>query len=229
MKFKLTLRDALLVFANGPQITQVFEYIWKKDQNMAYAGDRPTMAQTTKSYGHVITELLSKPSTRADKMPICVRVCNDFIDKSDYVDVCFKNPNFVAPKKGLKPWGCLKGQKPPKGHYNVNSNKHNKYYAFGWTPWSKIIDTPIVIEGKAKKLPLSHVLGEILWEMTFNGWTEEKCEEKGEEIKERLKEAEKDIKKGNFIEIPPKKKGGIKIVIPDTVQKQIANIVNKGK
>lgn len=229
MKSKFTLREALAVYAAGPQISQIFQHIWKKDQGMACAEDRPTLEQTEKSYSKVITELLSKPSTKPDKMPICVRMGIDFFDKTDFVDVCFKNPKYVAPKRGLKPWGCRKGQKPPKGHYNVNSDKHNKYYAFGWTPWSKIIDTPIVVEGKAKKLPVSAVLGEILWEMTFYGWTEEKCDTRGKEIQGKIKDAEEDIKKGNFVELPPKKEGGYKVVIPDTVTKQIIDLINKRK
>ena len=44
---------------------------------------------------------------------------------------------------------------------------------------------------------------------------------------ERIKEAEADIKKGNCITLPSKKKGGLKVVIPDTVSKQIMDIVNK--
>ena len=203
--------------------TKTFKYINKKDQRWAAKCDRPRLEVTTKSYSHVAEELSEKPKAKPYKMPILVRVSKDHFDKKPYVDVCFLNPKYEAPAKGLKPWGG----KPPEGYYNCNLTKHGQYFAFGWTPWSKIIDTPVIIHQSAKHLPPEAILGEILWELTFDGWTEEAAEKKGKDILQRCKEAEKEFKKGKFVEIPPKEKGDLKVVIPTSVQQQIKDIMDK--
>lgn len=221
---KMTLRELLCgVIAVDRGLDQVFRYIWKKDQKNAVKCDRPTLNAVKNSYSSVVTELISKPKTRSYTLPLCVRICKDFFDKTEFVEVCFWNPKYVAPKKGLKPWGG----KPPKGYYNCNLSKHNKYFSLAWVPWSKLIDTPIFVEGKATKLPLFAILGEILWELTFYGWTEKNQKIKGDEIKAKIEEAKKDIEEGNLIEISPTKKGGLKIVIPKTVQGQLKEILKK--
>jgi hypothetical protein len=200
-----------------------FKYINKKDQKWAAKCDRPSLETTTESYRKVLEELTAKPKAKPYKMPIFVRMSKDFFNKTLYVDVCFLNPKYEAPAKGLKPWGG----KPPEGHYNCNLNKHSQYFAFGWTPWSKIIDTPVELHRSVKKLSPEAILGEILWELTFNGWSEEDAEKKGKEILSRCEEAKKDIKEGKFVELPPKKKGDFKVVIPDCVQQQIKDIMDK--
>ncbi len=44
-----------------------------------------------------------------------------------------------------------------------------------------------------------------------------------------LSEAEKEIKRGKCVTLPPAKKGGLKLVIPDSVSNQLMDIVNKHK
>jgi hypothetical protein len=215
-----TLRGLL---DGGLDLKEVYHWINKKDRRNIAKCDRPTYKQTFDAYSKVVTELLLKPKAKPYKFPIVVRVARDLFDKHDFNEVCFLNPNYVAPAKGLKPWGG----NPPKGHYNCNTEKHNQYFGFGWTPWSKIIDTLVLVEGKAKKLPVTAILGEILWEMTFSGWTEEATIKRGKDILKRWKDAKKDIKEGKFVEIPPKKKGGYKIVIPKTVQQDFKDIIDK--
>lgn len=171
-------------------------------------------------------ELFSKAKVRTFKYPIVVGMNKDPVDKKKYVEVCLLNPNFVAPEKGLKPWGCKKGQIPPKGYYNVNDNCYSKYFALGFTAWSKLIDTPVIIE-KSVKLHPYEVLGEILWELTFYGWSEKQHEKEIAKITNRLKQSMKEIKKGKYIELPPKKKGGWKVIIPDSVGKQLRDILKK--
>lgn len=222
-----TLRSLL----NSVNKDEVFQYIYNKDQKWAHKSDRCTLEGAIKSYSPVIDELLSKPKVRAYKMPLCVRYQKDWMDeKADpYIEVVLLNEKFVAPAKGLKPWGCRKGEKPPKGYYNVNDNKHSKYFAFGWEPWSKIVDTPIILEDKAKKLSDVAVVAEILWELTFYGWTEKSCEDKKNDITESMDKAIKEIDAGNVIEILPKKEGQYKIVIPDSVSKQLNDIFEKNE
>ena len=212
----MTLREAL----KSANLKKVFSLINKKDSRNIAACDRPSMEQTVSSYTKVVDELLSKPRARKYSMSWVVKESIDPFDKKKYADVCFKNPKYVAPAKGLKPWGG----KPPEGYYNCNLNKHNEYFAAGMTAWSKLIDTPILNEANYS---LERVVAEILWEMTFYGWTEKKVEQRTEEIGDLIKKSKKDVEEGKYIEIPPKKEGGMKIVIPKTVSKQIDDICKK--
>jgi hypothetical protein len=216
----MTLREALM----AADLEKVYRLINKRDGGNAAECDRPTMETTVRGYTHVVKELLGKPRVKAYSMPILVKDSVDPFDKSKFVDVCLLNPKYVAPKKGLKPWGCRRGQKPPKGCYDCNGNKHNRTFAFMGIAWSKIIDTPIHFESKCS---LEVALARLLWEMTFDGWTEAQVAENMKVLKGKLLEAEKEIKKGECVTLPPKKGGKWKIVIPDCVSKQIVDIANK--
>ena len=158
----MTLREYLMAIDFG----KVFAIINKKDNKDVTFDNRITIEKTRKAYSKVIRALFRCPTTRAYKYSWLIQESIDPLDKSKYVDVCFLNPNYIMPKKGLKPWGCKRGQKPPSGYYDCNNNKHNRTFAAGWTPWSKIIDTPIVND---MNYPLEKVVAEILWEMTFYG------------------------------------------------------------
>lgn len=214
----MTLREAL----TKVEPEKVYKLINKKDSRNIAKCDRPTLDQTISQYTPVLKELLGKPKTKAYSMPLVVQECTSY-DKEKYIDVCLLNPKYVAPAKGLKPWG---GKNPPKGHYNVNLNKHSHYFAMGGIAWSKLIDTPIINEAKCS---LEQMVAEILWEFTFYGWTEKKANKKMEDIKERINKARDEIKKGKCIEIPPKKNGGFKIVIPDSVCEEMKNVFGKKK
>lgn len=192
----MTLREAIIESDHK----KVFRLINKKDSRNIAACDRPTMEQTIMSYTKVIDELLGKPKVKPYSMPWLVEERVDYFDKKKYVDVCFLNPKYVAPAKGLKPWG---GKNPPKGHYNCNDNKYNRTFATGFVPWSKLIDTPIIND---TKYPLERVVAEILWELTFYGWTEEQTNKRMKEIDKKLVEAMQDIKEGKGIELSFKKK-----------------------
>jgi hypothetical protein len=163
-----------------------------------------------------------KPKVRKYSMPILVKMSEDLFDKHLYPDVCFLNHRYVAPPKGYKPWGGNKNM-PPK-HYNCNLNKYNKIFAIGITPWSKIIDTPIINECGFSN---EQLLAEILWEFTFYGWTEKKVETFVKGMHDKMVKIKKEIKAGKCTELPAKNKGGYKIIIPDSVTKQIIDIVKK--
>lgn len=217
----MTLREAI----QKVDTAKVFKYIHKKDSKYAAKCDRPSFKQVEASYLPVITELLSKPPAKPYKLPWLVKISHDPFDKKAYVDVCFLNPKYVEPPKGAKPWGCKsKKDIPPKGHYNCNDDKYNQTFAAGWVPWSKIIDTPIVNE---TTLPLDTMVAEILWEITFYGWSEEKTAVHVKEIKGKIAESLDEIKEGKCVEIPPTKKGGMKVVIPDSVSKFLIDESNR--
>lgn len=216
----MTLRELLHL----ADLDAVYMLINKKDSSFEPKSDAHSLSQTTKAYTSVVCELMKKPKVRKYSMPILVQVSKDPFDKHEYPDVCFLNPRYVAPPKGYKPWGGNKNL-PPK-HYNCNLNKHSKTFAMGFVPWSKIIDTPVL-----NKCGFSNeqLLAEILWELTFYGWTEKIVEKTTNGVKLRLDEAMKEVKEGKYIELPPKKKGGCKIVVPDCVSQQLLDIINKRK
>ena len=168
-----------------------------------------TPEQTAKSYSRVIQELLKKPRSRAYQYPILVKMTRQ--DGESYPDVSLLNTKAVPPPKGLRPWGG----KPRKGYYNCNLSKYSPHFAFGYTSWSKIVDTPVINRARLKNHEL---LAVILWELTFNGWTEEQCNDSMQMLKEKLDEARKDIKAGRCIVLPKKGEKGFKIVIPDSVR-----------
>jgi hypothetical protein len=213
----MTFRELLL----KADLPTVYILINKKDGGTEPKKNAPTVEQTIAAYNPVVAELLGKPKVRKYSMPILVKLSEDWYDKHKYPDVCFLNPKYVVPRKGLKPWG---GKNPPKGHYNCNLRKHSQTYAMGFTPWSKIIDTPVVNEGGFSN---EQMLAEILWELTFYGWTEAKVNQKTKALEKSLIAAKKEADEGKCITLAPKKKGGFKVVIPNSVSKQIADLFKK--
>ena len=213
----MTLREALIT-ANRDK---VYYFINEKDNSFQYEKKKHSLKETKKTYEKVILELLSKPRTRKYSMSWLVEETTDsFIQETEkkYIDVCFLNPRYVAPDKDLKPWG---GKNPPPGHYNCNLNKYNRTFAAGWTRWSKIIDTPIIID--VPNCSIEKAVAEIIWEMTFYGWTEETVKVEVESLVSKIEEARKEIKAGNYTVISPRTKDGMDVVIPDSVTELLVN------
>jgi hypothetical protein len=209
--------------------TGIYKYINKKDQGYAGESDRPTLIQTQSQYSPVIAELIGKKKATPFKFPIYVDMEKDICDKHKYVSVYLINPKYVKPPKGLKPWGAIKGEKVPKGHYNINADKYNKKFAFGFTSWSKIIDTPVIADNSVKHLSTNAILGEILWELTFYGWSEEKHKESMDKLEERLAQSIKEIEEGECVELLPAKEGKWKIVVANNVVEDLNKIFKKKK
>jgi hypothetical protein len=217
----MTLREAI----QAANLEEVYRLINEKDQGYIAECDRPTLEKTRKAYSGVVAELLSKPATKPYDMPWVVREQTDWYDGHKYIEVGFVNPKYVAPAEGLKPWGGDGGKTPvPEGCYDCNDDKHNQYFAAGFAKWSEVIDTPIVNEVGCS---LDKMVAEMLWEITFYGWTEKKQAEFVTEIEERLVQAKEEIARGECMEIEPKTEGGFKIVIPDCVSTDIVNAANR--
>ena len=175
----------------------------------------------------MVKELLAKPKVKAYSMLILVENRQDQVTRENYINVCLLNPRYTLPPKGAKPWNGGRGIKIPKGKYNCNLTKYNKYFAFIGIRWSQLIDTPVKNEAGCSH---EKCLANILWELTFDGWTEEKAVEKSESIEQCIEEADKEIKEGKCVTLPLEKKGDWKIVIPDCVSQQLIDIANrKGK
>ena len=219
----MTFREAIM----SSDLNEVYAIINKRDVSLAAVdGEPPTVEQTEFNYSRVVKELLSKPPVKAYSMPFLVTDQVDPFDKTPFIDVCLRNRKYVKPPKGAKPWGGVRGKKVPKGKYNCNLNKYNERFSIMGIRWSELIDTPI--ENKTK-CSIEEVVSHILWELTFDGWTEEKAAEKTKFIMERIQEAEKDVHEGKCVTLPPTEKGGLSVVIPDSVNQQLMDIVNKMK
>lgn len=214
----MTLRDALkIVNLNGKN--GVYEYILKKESDGEPINKIPSLEQITNNYSKVINELLALEHNKPYAMSWYVQYQKDWYyehckkkhikydGKKKYIGVCFLNHNYEAPKKGLKPWGGDGSNSTiPNGHYDCNAEIHNKFYGCGFEDWNKIIDTPII--NTIKKLKLEGVVAEILWELTFYGWTNKTVKKKTSKIKKDLETAVKQIKleKGKSLTLKELKK-----------------------
>ncbi len=178
----MTLREAL----KSCDQEEVFRLIVDKDKDYIVESDKITLDKAREAYTKVIAELLSKPETVAADMPWVIREETDWFDGHKYISVGFVNPNYVKPAEGLVAWGGDGKTPVPDGMYDCNDDKYNQYFAAGFSPWSETIDTPIINENN---YPLNVMVAEMLWEITFYGWTEKKQEEFVAEIKNRLHDA----------------------------------------
>ena len=208
MKKTYTLREALQTVDFGA----VYSYIYNKDNETTKKVEFKTVES---QYNPVVKELLELPKVKPSSKPILVKVTKGW-EGDLYTDVCLLNKSYVKPTKGLKPYGAKKGKKIPKGCYNVNLSKYNQYFSISFTPWSEIIDTPII---NKTKLPLVSVIGEILWELTFYGWNQKENKKKKEDIIESIDKVKEEIKAGKVTKIKKTSKNGLDIVIPDSVMK----------
>lgn len=172
--FPLTLRKLL----DTTDLKETFRYMYKQSQKYVAKCDRLLLKQVLELYTPVVEELKQLPIVKPYKMPILVENIRG-------IDICFLNPKYEAPPVGLKPWG---GPRPPKGYYNCNLRRHNKYFAFEWIPWAKVIDTPIVIDSTAHKLRDVEILGEMLNQLTVGGFTEEERKASLDILMKRLTE-----------------------------------------
>lgn len=212
----MTFRELL----KSADLAKTYQYINDKDNG--YVRKTPILlSRTSLAYSRVIKELLDKRKAKPFKYKILVELNEDWFDKQKYIDVSLLNPNYVEPASDLKPWGGGPGQKIPKGYYNCNAVRHNRRFAFGATKWSELIDTPIINNTDRSN---EQILGELLWELTFYGWTEKTVKKTWSVIDKRLKEAKEDVKQGRYTEILPKNEGERKLIVTETFKKGFAQI-----
>ena len=126
---------------------------------------------------------------------------NDF---EEYLECHFINKKFEGhPQKDLKFWGGNGDDKNdcPEGHYNVNYNGYQEYFGMGMTDWDKLLDLNVVIRDNVPEdMTPEKIVGEIMWELTFNGFTQEKMVE----FRDDLQQRSDDLKSGKTKGIPSK-------------------------
>ena len=149
-------------------------------------------------YAAVIEELLSFEPSEEQQTIELVLVKNDFLNEyEDWVKVLIQNNDYVKePPENLKIWGGKEDENDcPDGHYNVNWRGYNKHYGISGLDRNKLLDNPIEIEQDAFEFldrRIEAVVGEILHELTFQGFLEEDCKEFWDEMNERVKNTKKE-------------------------------------
>jgi hypothetical protein len=218
----MTLREALY----RANLDKVYVLIHEHDQRTNGEYSCSSLNKIIYNYKRVVKELLEKPKIKPYSMPILIKSRKDLYSSNSYIDVCLLNTRYVKPPKGAQPWGGKRGVKVPKGKYNCNAKKYNQYFSLAGVPWSKLIDTEIQIKSKCT---LEKALAHLLWELTFDGWTEKQVEKNSALIMKYIKEVELEIERGQYNIISPKKKKNFKMIIPKSISKQIKKFLKEQK
>jgi len=197
----MTLREALQTV----DLNKVYKLIHKKNLKYATECDRPKLETVANQYSKVVAELLALKPHKPYKYPWYIKYQEDWYEKyckehgktydgdGRYINVCLYNPDYVKPDPSLKPYGRIKKEKFPAGHYDCNADKHNEFFAAGFTSWNNVIDSEIIC---FIKIPLEKAIAELLWELTFYGWSNKDVKRNMNNLKDRLEEALDDMKSG---------------------------------
>ncbi len=169
-----------------------------------------TLQTTTALYTHVMDEMASMPKARAYQYPLVVRQTGDA--GQEFPDVSLWNREAIDPPKGAKPWG---GKDHPRGYYNCNDSKYQRFLGASFTPWGKLIDTPV---HNPSHLPEYELLASVLWELTFYGWSDKERQGKVHKLKTQFKRVCDEVNAGHCTVLQPKRKGGYRLVIPDSLK-----------
>lgn len=145
-------------------LEKVYRHLLSKD---VYNGTESNIVDVRRSYGATITELLSNESVyTTDK--ILVKNVVDW-----YYTYLMENP--VEARKSPESKYCSDGVTLDKSQYvylNVNLKEENgEEVGIGNQSWAGLVSMEIENE---EKLSDEVLLGEILWEITFHGFSEKK-------------------------------------------------------
>lgn len=145
----------------------------------------------TDGYVEVIEELLALPVNNDEKIhPFIVTMCGpDEINDEAFVDVSIKNLDYEGERpEGLRPWGGKPDDKhdAPEGYYNINYDNYHQCFGILFQDRKELIDAPVIDEVGLSDVEL---VAQILWEITFYGFTEDQLKETQDEIVGSAEEA----------------------------------------
>lgn len=183
MNKSLTFRDALKTC----NVDNVCALLYKRHVAMSIIGEIDNEQKYKVTYQNIISTLLRKRKTRS-KMHITIEKFVDVCDES-YNEVYLLNPRYEEPPADLKCWG---GKNPPKGYYNCNLKKYSKYWGFGDTPWAELVSSKVI---NNINLTIDELVAEIVWELTFHGYTEKQIHAFYGTLKTLVKEVKSKNKK----------------------------------
>lgn len=175
IKSIVTFREILLD-CNFPKVYEVLYYKHQVD-----AMQKSEFETCANAYKNVIAQLLMKPVKKA-AMPLHISYLKeDYGDSNEYYyHVNFLNPKYVE---------------PPTGKYNSNLKKYNKYFGILGGNWNDIVNAEVVIDDSACNITIETLVAEILWEITFFGYSEKQQNDFVDCLKEKTKEIKKESSK----------------------------------
>lgn len=145
-------------------------------------------------YRKVYRTLLAKPPTPPG-YPIVFEkgFFSESSEDGPYVDIHFWNPHYEAPPKDLEPhYG---GGPLPAGHYDAEQDKYQQTFSMSFCSWSQIIDASLWAKDESvfQIVPfLEEAAAQILWEITFYSFSEEKGQQFFEKLREEILEYRKE-------------------------------------
>lgn len=151
-------------------------------------GKKYSLEKCTNAYRSVIMQMMMKPLKKADK-PIHVSYEKEFgdLDGDMYYSVSLLNTKYEAPPKGKKAWY---GANCPPGHYNANLDKHSRLFAVMGDDWTALVNADVVVDKTAQSASTEQLIAEILWEITFHGFSEKQAKQFLNKLKKSVKTLE---------------------------------------
>lgn len=190
MKTIGTLRE-LAVSCN---MNEVYTRLHSKHTDMAtHGGKSYSLIACTQAYREVIVQMMMKP-TRKVSSSIHISYAEDsFSENGDmYYHVDLLNLKYQEPPSGTLAWH---GSNPPKGYYNANLLKYNKFFALLGSDWTSLINSNVVVDQSAENTNNEVLLAEILWEISFFGFTEKNVNKFIKKLEKSAKEVKKSVSK----------------------------------
>jgi len=194
----------LRTLINKCHLPDVYTYIFNKESDAYSRG--VNLDKIILAYSKVIEDLKSRPEMSVDtKISVDYDIDwywdylkqhpdkktkedSDNIEDYKYINVSLLNSEYESePPSNLAPWGGSSDNKNdcPEGYYNLNYKGYQKRYGISGQYWTEFVNMEIV---NNDNLDDSDLLAEILWELTFHGFTEKVSTEFWEEMGRRVKE-----------------------------------------
>lgn len=192
MKTMSTLRE-LFVSCN---LMSVYTILYHKHTAALYAS-KYSFDECMKAYQHVVVQMMLKPIKKVKSaMPLYVSYQKEEFEGKDesYYSVSFLNLKYEEPPKDRMPWG---GTNHPEGYYNINLNKYNKFFAVAGNNWTQLVNSTVIVDQSAIDTDVTNeqLVAEILWEITFYGYTEKKADQFVKKLNKSLNVAKKSLSK----------------------------------
>jgi hypothetical protein len=163
----------------------------------AFQKNSPSFDEYTTAYKNVIVQMMLKPIKKSKSaMPLYVSYQKEVFEGNDesYYSVSFLNLKYEEPPKDCKPWG---GNNHPEGYYNCNLNKYNKFFAVVGNNWTQLINSTVMVDQSALDTNITNeqLIAEILWEITFYGYSEKKADQFVKNLNKRITKVKKSLSK----------------------------------
>jgi len=167
------------------------------DGHTSKTGNSYSFDECMSAYQSIIIQMMMKPIKKLKAaMPLYVSYEKEEVEGNDesYYSVFLLNLNYEEPPKDRKPWA---GSNHPEGYYNFNLNKYNKFFAVLGSNWTQLINSNVIVDQSAIDTSVTNeqLVAEILWEITFYGYSEKKVNRFVNTLGKSVKAAKKSLSK----------------------------------